>query len=159
MTIITRKEHLTSKLSELLLLRIFSVYLCWVKNIFRILLAIYAILILALSVAPSWGIDNLQAQNQAIRIDYILHALAFLVIPLFAFIASGYSCTTKQWFYYLTIATLLAIGAEFIQIVTPTRTFNPFDVLSNLFGLSVGILSARIWCRRRIQKQKQNPNT
>ena len=121
------------------------------KNIFRIVLAVYSILIVAVSVTPSMGVGSVEVNNVELRADYILHALAFAILPIFAFIASGYSCSSKQWFLYLTIATLLALGAEFIQILTPSRSFNPFDILSNLFGLSVGLLISRIWCRTRLQ--------
>lgn len=122
------------------------------KNLFRIILAVYSILIIAVSVSPSMGIGSMEVNSIEFRSDYILHALAFVVVPIFAFVASGYSCTSKQWFFYLTIATLLALGAEFIQILTPSRTFNPIDILSNLFGLSLGIIISRLWCRSRLQR-------
>ncbi|NHB69039.1 VanZ family protein [Perlabentimonas gracilis] len=122
------------------------------KNLFRIILAVYSILIIAVSVSPSMGVGSVEINSIEFRSDYILHALAFVVVPIFAFVASGFSCTSKQWFFYLTIATLLALGAEFIQILTPSRTFNPIDILSNLFGLSLGILISRLWCRSRLQR-------
>lgn len=122
------------------------------KNLFRIILAVYSILIIAVSVSPSMGVGSVEINSIEFRSDYILHALAFVVVPIFAFVTSGFSCTSKQWFFYLTIATLLALGAEFIQILTPSRTFNPIDILSNLFGLSLGIIISRLWCRSRLQR-------
>ena len=102
------------------------------------------------------SIEAVDIQNHTIRLDYLLHALAFIVFPISAFIASGYNCTSKQWFFHLTIATLLALGTEFVQIFVPNRTFNPFDIISNLLGLSIGIVAARIWCRQRIKHQNKN---
>lgn len=118
---------------------------------FRIAYAAYLLLILVVSIIPSAGVGSIEMNLFTLRIDYPLHALAFLPIPIFAFLGNELNCTSFQWNLMLTLATILALGAEFIQLLVPSRTFNPFDLLCNLLGLSIGILIVRIWCRRNRQ--------
>lgn len=119
---------------------------------FRYAYAIYLLLILVASIIPSAGVGKIEMNLFTLRIDYPLHALAFIPIPIFAFLGNGLNCTSFQWNVMLTLATILALGAEFIQLLVPSRTFNPFDLLCNLLGLSIGILIARIWCRINTRK-------
>ena len=126
------------------------------KKLFRFAFAVYLLIILVASMSPSAGVGKIETGFLTLRIDYILHALAFIPLPILAFLGNGLNCASLQWNIMLALATIMALGAEFVQLLVPSRTFNPFDLLSNLLGLSVGILIARIWCRRNTRKLKSN---
>ncbi|MGI0077018.1 MAG: VanZ family protein [Nitrosopumilaceae archaeon] len=64
----------------------------------------------------------------------------------------GYTALT---FWYLTTATLsvtrmigvmllLAVGFEYAQLLVPVRSFNYYDMLSNVIGVIVGVI-ATFW--------------
>lgn len=125
------------------------------KQLIRLFLVFYFVAIILGSVSPSMDSGALEIDFLDFRTDYILHALAFLVIPVLSFIASGMNCVSYQWKVLLLFGVILAFGAEFLQLLAPSRTFNPLDILSNLFGLSIGIIIARIWCRSRAKKARQ----
>lgn len=122
------------------------------KLFFRLTYAIYLIAIIVVSVSPSAGVKNIETDFLTFRIDYLLHALAFIPIPILAFLCSGLNCASNQWKVRLFLSTVLAFGAEFIQLLVPSRTFNPFDLLCNVLGLSVGILIVGIWYRKNLRK-------
>lgn len=125
------------------------------KQIVGILLVFYFAAIILGSVSPSLDTAALGLNYFQFRTDYILHVLAFLVIPVLSFIASGMNCMSHQWKVLLLFGVILAFGAEFLQLLVPSRTFNPLDILANLFGLSFGIIIARIWCRSKARKARQ----
>ncbi|MDD2548478.1 MAG: VanZ family protein [Bacteroidales bacterium] len=126
------------------------------KMFFRLTYVIYLLGIIVVSISPSVGIGKIDTSFLTFRIDYPLHVLAFIPLPILAFLSNGFSCTSFQWKKMLVLSTVIALGAEFIQILVPSRTFNPIDLLCNVLGLSIGILIARIWERRNIQKRKIN---
>ncbi|MFP4556472.1 MAG: VanZ family protein [Bacteroidales bacterium] len=110
------------------------------KYFFRVAFLIYIVLILWVSLNPSAGISKVDFNESTYRVDYFLHALAFLTLPILAFFASSTCKTTKLWWVLIGVSTIIAIGTEYLQLVVPDRTFNPLDILSNVGGLIVGIL-------------------
>jgi hypothetical protein len=97
------------------------------KQIVGILLVFYFVAIILGSVSPWVDTGALDLDYFQFRTDYFLHALAFLVIPVLSFIASGMKCVSHQWKVLLLFGVILAFGAEFLQLLTPSRTFNPLE--------------------------------
>ena len=77
------------------------------------------------------------------RLDYIVHSLTFLV---FAWIWVFGKIKNVCWFEsyevlkFGGIVFVSAMGIELLQIFVPYRTFNPMDMMANLFGAILTML-------------------
>ena len=77
------------------------------------------------------------------RLDYVVHSLTFLV---FAWIWVFGKIKNICWFEnyevlkFGGIVFVSAIGLELLQILIPYRTFNPMDMMANLFGAILTLL-------------------
>jgi glycopeptide antibiotics resistance protein len=119
------------------------------KLVYRATLSLYYLIIVIISVSPGIGIVEINSVDFSFRFDYFLHTLVFVPIPILAYLSNSMNCSSWHWKVLLLIGAILAIGSEFLQLLTSTRVFNPFDMIFNLFGLSLGIIIARLWCRSR----------
>jgi glycopeptide antibiotics resistance protein len=107
--------------------------------------------ILAVSISPGASVGSAVIGEYKLRLDYFFHAMAFIPLPLSAWIAWG--CRRRIFepagFRVALVAfVLLAFVAESLQIYVPTRTFNPFDIVSNLSGVAAGLAIAVVFARR-----------
>ena len=64
-----------------------------------------------------------------------IRLLGFLVLTLFG---------SKSAIKFLTCILLLAIVTELVQIWVPSRSFNIFDMVSNVVGVISGVLIAGV---------------
>jgi VanZ family protein len=91
------------------------------------------------------GSGSIKIEGTSFRVDYLVHSLAFFVLPVLGYWANGYKGRVKLWYLFIVISVVLAIGTEFLQMLVPGRVLNPFDTLSNLVGLLVGVASVQIY--------------
>ena len=127
-----------------------------IYNTFRLLYLAWVIAILAGSSIPGSGIDFISTGDYSFRVDYLLHALAFLPLPVIAWMASGaavHSVRSPRFRTYTAIAVLLAIASECLQLAVPGRSFNWLDILSNLGGLAAGL--AVVWAASGIAARRR----
>lgn len=124
------------------------------KYFFRVLFSVYIVLIIWVSLNPSSGITRLDINESSYRVDYLLHAIAFLVLPIIAYFSSSDSKTRKFWWTLITISVVIAIGTEFLQKFVPDRTFNPLDILSNISGLFIGVILVFLYQKIKNRKNK-----
>lgn len=78
-----------------------------------------------------------------IRLDFFLHFAVYFVICLYYLVGLkfGYTLFRKNAFpKFLSMLFLLAILTEVVQIWIPLRSFNIFDLLSNIFGIIIGMI-------------------
>ncbi len=71
------------------------------------------------------------------RLDYLLHSLSFLVFALIWILGKingVYWFETYEVLKFGGIVFISAISIELLQIFIPYRTFNPMDMIANLFG-------------------------
>jgi len=86
---------------------------------------------------------NLSSGSGLIRPDYLIHLISFL---LFAWIYRLGRVVERDLFQikptikFNIIVFSTSVVSEFIQVLLPYRTFNPYDLLSNLIGASIGVL-------------------
>jgi hypothetical protein len=103
-------------------------------SLFKALFVLCLIVIAVLSVVPhKTGQDLILPSLFSSGAD--LHALAYAVtmlIGLASFRRSRVSLSVFLLFY----GTLL----EIIQVLLPTRTFNPFDILANVAGIFIALV-------------------
>ena len=81
-------------------------------------------------------------ENRFVRGDYLLHCLVFLMGYLIYRLnvrevanAAGSSLPRVL----LIVILVLALLAEAVQLVVPSRTFNLYDVLANYTGIGFGV--------------------
>ncbi len=113
-----------------------------INIIFFTLFWVYVSTLVLITINPKGGLQDVTIFEKEFRIDYLLHALAFMVLPILVFLASKNRLWSKTGFILLGISLLLAVGTEFMQLLVSGRTFNPLDITSNIVGLVIGILAA-----------------
>ena len=85
----------------------------------------------------------------SVGLDKILHVLAFACVMVLAF-GAGRELTV--WYGMRSVMYVLIFGAgiECVQYYIPYRTFNPVDIMANLFGIVFGVLlwifGRKSWC-------------
>jgi len=115
------------------------------NNISRLLFWGWLIIVIVMNVIPLGNDINKIIHKPVFkfRLDYLIHFISFLIfIPLcFIDIKRG----NPIFFKKLVLKYLLFIGGaavifELIKYFLPYRTFNPFDLISNLTGTIRGTI-------------------
>jgi VanZ family protein len=78
-----------------------------------------------------------------LHFDQILHSIVYLMIPLYYLVGQYLGMTIfndNSFLKFLFAIFFLAIVTEIIQIFVPSRAFNFFDLVANLFGVLIGLL-------------------
>ena len=105
----------------------------------------WLIMVLILNVVPLGNELNqdLTTKRFVFRLDYVVHSLTFLI---FAWIWVLGKIKDVCWFEsyevlkFGGIVFVSAMVIELLQIFVPYRTFNPMDMIANLFGAILALL-------------------
>ena len=104
----------------------------------------WMIIVVFLNVVPLGNKLNQDLTSRFVfRLDYVVHSLTFLI---FAWIWVFGKIKNICWFEnyevlkFGGIVFVSAIGLELLQILIPYRTFNPMDMMANIFGAILTIL-------------------
>ncbi len=107
------------------------------------LLPLYVLVIVLVHVIPL-GTD-MAALNKIevleIRLDYLLHALAFLPWAVILWLVYGVSFRNNniaKVLLWLLAGIMFAAAAEYVQNFLPYRAFNINDLLGNITGVVLG---------------------
>jgi VanZ family protein len=117
------------------------------KILFRLTFWIYAAIIIWLSLSSPNGIVKFSLDYSGFRLDYTLHVFGFFLMPIICFLASGKGENRFLWWLYIGLSFVIAIGAEYMQMLVPGRRFNPLDILFNLLGIFIGLVFVLIYNR------------
>ncbi len=112
-----------------------------------VIFAGYVVLMLATILMPFdiAGAPVNQIKLLSVRLDYILHALAVMpLLPLWHLAQPTYPLLIK-----LLAGIIFAAGVEIIQIVIPYRTYNIYDLISNLAGVGAGFIFCLLMPRKK----------
>ncbi|HNX03725.1 MAG TPA: VanZ family protein, partial [Candidatus Cloacimonas sp.] len=120
----------------------------------------WLIVVLVINVVPLGNELNrdLTAKRFIFRLDYVVHSLTFLA---FAWIWVFGKIKNVRWYKsyevlkFCGIVFVSAIGVELLQIIIPYRTFNPMDMMANLFGAILCILFILISHREHRRHRKE----
>ena len=118
------------------------------------LTTIYITTLILISVLPINGTNAALNNNYilSIRWDYILHALIYIpLLPLLMLKANNKQRTTNkesEIFKACLTSILIAISLEAIQYITPWRTFNVNDLMSNVLGVFIGLIVIVIFSKK-----------
>jgi VanZ family protein len=124
----------------------------------------WLIVVFVLNVVPLGNELNrdLSAKRFICRLDYVVHSLTFLA---FAWIWVLGKIKNVCWYksyevlQFCGVVFVSAIGVELLQIFIPYRTFNPMDMMANLFGAIISMLFILISHREHRRYRKENYNT
>jgi len=125
----------------------------------------WLLVVLVLNVVPLGNETNRSLSGNKIyqfRMDYVVHSLTFLV---FVWIWVLGKIKNVCWFKsyevlkFGGIVFISALGLELLQIIIPYRTFNPMDMIANLFGAILSMLFILISHREHRKYRKEIYNT
>jgi len=117
----------------------------------KYLLITWVIAIAALSSSPSIPSLKIHTEKTDIRLDYLIHFLEYASLAFLTYLAfAGKDFTIPAVRYLLLTSCLIifAIADESHQILIPGRTFNPKDLLSNVAGITGGLVFCVVVFRR-----------
>ena len=104
----------------------------------------WMIIVVFLNVVPLGNKLNQDLTSRFVfRLDYVVHSLTFLI---FAWIWVLGKIKNVSWFEsyevlkFGGIVFVSALVIELLQIFLPYRTFNPMDMMANIFGAILTIL-------------------
>ncbi len=119
------------------------------ENLYKIAFFLGYISILVVTFIPVLGnLNSMKIGPDAfkIRLDFLLHFLVYFFICLYYLfgLRLGYKLFYNHAFSKFTIMVVtLAIFTELVQIWVPSRSFNIFDIISNLIGVILGVTFIR----------------
>ena len=113
-----------------------------ISVLYSILFWIYIAVIVGVSLNPKGGVQQVSIFEKELRIDYILHAMAFSALPILVFLATRTLMWSRTGIVLLFISLGFAVGTEYMQLLISGRTYNPLDIASNISGLIVGLTIA-----------------
>ena len=90
-----------------------------------------------------------------IRLDHLLHLLVYFLICMYYLfgVLKGFSLFEKNSLQrFVVLIFLLAVVTEVVQLWVPERTFNLFDLVSNIAGLFFGVVVIETVLRREGMK-------
>lgn len=107
---------------------------------------VFVLIIFYLSVVKVQMIDNINKDKHGVRLDYILHCLAYLFLVSFYKISqpnSGLLIIMRSPGFVFVI--VMGIFSELVQIYLPWRSFNFIDLFMNLAGILLGVIFVSSW--------------
>lgn len=108
-----------------------------------LLFCLWSAAILFVTLTPGAGIGKAIIGDYNFRLDYPLHAIAFMALPLLAWASIYFKNHIfryplfKRLFF---VSLILAIVSELLQLLVPSRSFNLMDIFSNLSGIFAALL-------------------
>ena len=106
----------------------------------------WLIVVLILNVVPLGNETNRGLSGNKIfkfRLDYVMHSLTFLVFARIWVLGKIKDVCWFESYEVLKFGGIIfvaAVGIELIQIFIPYRTFNPMDLMANLFGAILAMI-------------------
>ncbi|HOW38954.1 MAG TPA: VanZ family protein [Bacteroidales bacterium] len=109
----------------------------------KYLLAAWMTAVITVSSIPSLPTLKLETEGSVIRLDYLIHFMEYgimIVLALMAFSDRLFSMQPGKLVIVTAGIVLFAIVDEFHQKLIPGRSFNVKDILSNVTGITSGVI-------------------
>lgn len=107
------------------------------------LLVLYIIAVITVSSIPSLPTLKIHTNKAEIRLDYLIHICEYGILGLLTFLAFSGKDMQLNLRKFLMITTGLVIFAvldELHQKLIPGRSYNIFDMLSNITGILISLV-------------------
>ena len=94
------------------------------------------------SLYPALTVKDVQiASDLSFRLDYIFHFLVYCLLGVSLLLwKGGPGSKFRNYLFIFTFGIIYSSIFEMIQYFLPSRTMNPFDMLSNFLGFITGSL-------------------
>ena len=125
----------------------------------KYLLAVWIIAIISVSSVPSIPVLKIHTNKADIRLDYLIHFLEYLSLAFLTYLAfagSNFRITPVKYITLTACLIVFAIADESHQLFIPGRTFNPRDLLSNILGVTGGLILCVFVFRRIAERSISN---
>jgi VanZ family protein len=109
----------------------------------KYLLIFWLVAITTVSSIPHLPSPKINTIKFEIRVDYLVHFCeygALIFLSLLSFVRKDFRLPLKRYILITASVLLFALADEFHQKLIPGRTFNPKDILSNIVGISSGLI-------------------
>ena len=126
------------------------------KNVFRILFWLSLATITIASIIPQFFPQHIIiSPDFSFRLDYILHFLSYFFLASFLTIWKLSKDKKYRLILFITIFGIIVSSIfEIIQYFLPSRTFNPYDMLSNFSGFIIGLIFSTVYLNMKINASK-----
>jgi VanZ family protein len=97
-----------------------------------------------ISSIPNLPTPKIKALDSNIRLDYVIHFLAYFILSLFFMfwrMDTDSGLKFKKVLLFIVLGMCFALLDEIYQKLIPGRTFNIIDFMYDSIGFSIGIFS------------------
>ena len=125
------------------------------KSVFRILFWLSLAIISIASIIPQFVPQYvIVSPDVSLRLDYVLHFFSYFLLASFLTIWKFSKDKKYRLILFITIFGIIVSSIfEIIQYFIPSRTFNPYDIVSNFSGFIIGLVSSLIYLRINIRSK------
>ncbi len=125
------------------------------KNVFRILFWLSLAIISIASIIPQFFPQYVKVfPDFSFRLDYVLHFFSYFLLASFLTIWKFSKAKKYKFILFIIIYGIIMSSIfEIIQYFLQSRTFNPYDMLSNFSGFIIGLMLSMVLL---IMKRKIN---
>ena len=118
--------------------------------LFFALLAMWILIIQVLPRFLPFSFDRIAIAGIMVHTDYLTHVLLFVAIVLIVDLLR----LKIKVMYLLPFVLFAAVVAEVIQLYIPKRTFNYWDLVSNIAGVFIGFIL--VWIVRKGRRARSD---
>jgi len=115
----------------------------WLKPHAGLLFIILIIAVITVSSIPSVPTLKIKTAHSSIRLDYLIHFCEYGALTFLALlwrVEEDFRINFRKFLFIIALLMLFAIADEFHQKLIPGRTFNVKDIVSNVAGVTGGLL-------------------
>jgi VanZ family protein len=109
----------------------------------RYMLITWLLTIIVVSSLPSIPVLKLQTEEKEIRLDYLLHFFEYGILSFMTYLTfsgNNFLISLRKYALLTGLLILFALFDEFHQIIIPGRSYNIYDVYSNLIGIAAALV-------------------
>jgi VanZ family protein len=109
----------------------------------RYMLIAWLLTIIIVSSSPSIPVMKLHAGDKEIRLDYLLHFLEYGILSFMTYLTfsgNNFLISLRKYAVLTGLLILFALFDEFHQIIIPGRSYNIYDIYSNLSGIAAALV-------------------
>jgi len=128
----------------------------WFKPFAGYFLVVYAIAVITVSSIPDVPTLKIHTHRAEIRLDYLIHFCEYGILALLAYLTfsgNDFKLNGKKYYLMASGLILFAVLDEFHQKIIPGRSFNIFDMVSNVLGISATLIFTFILFRKILVKK------
>jgi VanZ family protein len=120
------------------------IFYTFIKKNSKLFFVLWCLLLIMISSIPNLPTPKIKALDSNIRLDYVIHFLAYFILSLFFMfwrMDTDSGLKFKKVLLFIVLGMCFALLDEIYQKLIPGRTFNIIDFMYDSIGFSIGIFS------------------